>query len=445
MKQIVIATLLTLSAIQVSAQLSDEYKNQWNDPAVKQRIDEGIEKHRKGDASIIFSNLKGDAKIEIKQLKHGFLFGSNIFMLNGFKTAAENLRYETVFKELFNLACVPFYWKTLEPEQGKPRYTANSSFIYRRPPPDPVLDFCAKNGITPKGHTLVWDNPTHSIPAWLPVDTSKIQPLIDARIKELALRYGSKIKTWDVVNEVLKDHPDVPMPPEYALRAFRAAQKYFPTSTRLFINEVTTESWQNFHREYTPYKLLIDHLRQKGIKIGGIGLQFHFFSESLHQDVLAGKAMKPSDLFRSLDLYAQYKVPVHVSEITIPTLPNTAEGLKNQAELTRNFYRLWFSHPAIEAIIWWNVADGTAVAGEDKWRGGFLDEALQPKPSFQALNQLINQEWKTNFSTNTDKTSFSFRGFYGDYVATISANGKTIEKRFSIQKGMKNQLNIDLK
>ncbi len=439
MKKLLIG--LILSGFQTFAQTA-RYDSLWKDPTVEKRIAQGIEQNRKGDFTLLFPDLKGNAEVEIQQVRHDFMFGSNIFMLKGFKTEAENQRYEEVFKSLFNLACVPFYWKTLEPEQGKPRYAVNSSAIYRRPPPDLVLDFCEKNGITPKGHTLVWDNSTHAVPTWIPTDTAKIQPLIDARIRDLAQRYGSKIQTWDVVNEVLKDHPDVPMPSEYPLKAFKTAQKHYPATTRLFINEVTTESWQNYHRDYTPYKLLIDNLKYQGAKIGGIGLQFHFFSEPLHYNVVAGKAMTPSDLFRNLDLYGRYKLPVHVSEITIPALPNWPEGLENQARLTRNFYRLWFSHPAVEAIIWWNVADGTAVAGEDKWRGGFLDEALKPKPAFDVLNGLINQEWKTNIKTGVSGKSYSFRGFYGEYIAKITVNGKTTERRFSIHKNQTKEFRV---
>ncbi len=433
--------VLILSGFHTFSQTA-RYDSLWKDPAVEKRIAEGIEQHRKGEATLLFPDFKGTVEIEIQQIKHDFMFGSNIFMLKGFKTEAENERYEEVFKSLFNLACLPFYWKTLEPEPGKPRFAANSPGIYRRPPPDLVLEFCQKNGITPKGHTLVWDNVAHAVPTWIPADTARIQPLIDARISTLGARYGSKIKTWDVVNEVLKDHPDVPMPPEYPLKAFKTAQKHFPATTRLFINEVTGESWQNYHREYTPYKLLIDNLKFRGAKIDGIGLQFHFFSEPLHYDVVAGKAMRPSDLFRTLDLYGRYNLPLHVSEITIPALPGGTEGLENQARMTRNFYRLWFSHPAVEAIIWWNVADGTAVAGEDKWRGGFLDEALKPKPAFEVLNGLINREWKTNIKTVVSGKSYSFRGFYGDYVAKIKVNGKVVEQRFSIHKNRKNEIKL---
>lgn len=297
--------------------------------------------------------------------------------------------------------------------------------------------------MTPKGHTLVWDHPVHAVPDWLPGDTTEVKKLITKRIRELAERYGSDIPTWDVVNEVLQTHIQIPLPRQYALFAFEEARRYFPEATRLMINEVTTASWQNYRSEYSPYYLLIENLKAKGATIGGIGLQFHFFSEQLHEDVAGGRTMRPQDLVNALDLYGQFGVPLHVSEITIPTLPYNQTGLERQARMTRNFYRLWFSHPAVGAIIWWNVADGTAVAGEDKWNGGLVNGDFSPKPSYNVLNGLINGEWKTKLTIRQNGTTpLLFRGFYGDYVATVTVGKKTAKHSFSVRKGNVNDLKL---
>lgn len=434
MKKIIVFIAVILQTIVLIAQ-NTRFDSLWNDPAIEQRIRTGIEKNRMGDFILQLPSLKGKAEIEIHQLTHDFLFGCNIFMLKGFKEEAKNKRYEEAFTSLFNLACVPFYWKTLEPEKGKPRYAANSSFVYRRPPPDMVLNFCQEKGITPKGHTLVWDHPVHSIPDWLPKDTTVAKELISNRIKDLGKHYGKTVQMWDVVNEVLKTHSGVSLPADYALNAFQDAQRYFPASAQLMINEVTPEVWQNYHREYSPFFLLIQNLLARGAHIGGIGLQFHFFSEPLHYDVLAGKTITPADIINVLDLYGSFGKPVHISEITLPTLPYNEEGMRNQAKLTRNFYRLWFSHPAVESIIWWNAADGTAVAGEDKWHGGFLNEDLSPKPAFDVLNNLINTEWKTTIKKSVSNVSeISFRGFFGEYVIRIRQGKKTSEYKIKFSK-----------
>jgi hypothetical protein len=55
--------------------------------------------------------------------------------------------YAEAFGTLFNTATVAFYWRTLEPEQGKPRYTADSPYEYRRPPNDPVVAYMESRGV----------------------------------------------------------------------------------------------------------------------------------------------------------------------------------------------------------------------------------------------------------------------------------------------------------
>lgn len=71
-----------------------------------------------------------------------------------------------------------------------------------------------------------------------------------------------------------------------------------------------------------------------------------------------------------------------------------------------------------------------------------LDEALQPKPAFDVLDGLINREWKTNLKASVSGKSYSFRGFYGEYVAQITVNGKTTERRFSIHKNQSKELKV---
>ncbi|QIP12711.1 glycoside hydrolase family 10 [Spirosoma aureum] len=442
-----LSLLFVLVTLQTFGQ-SARYDSLWNDPAVEALIREGIETNRKGDFTLVVTDRQGkpirNASIEIRQIKHTFLFGANIFMLNGFKTAEQNRQYEAAFTTLFNSAVIPYYWKPLEPQEGKIRFAAGSEEIYRRPPPDVVLDFCQKNGLTPKGHTLVWDNLTWSYPTWFPKDTAKMQPLIDRRIRQIAERYGQSIKIWDVVNETIINSPKAPLPEDYALKAFKTAASVYPKDTRLILNEAT-HIWENYHREYSPFYMLIENLKAKGADIRGLGLQFHFFSEPLFAKTLAGNAMTPAELFRTLDLYSRFKLPIQISEITIPTLPAGPQGEQIQARLTRNYYRLWFSYPSVEAIYWWNLADGSAAPGEDKWGGGFLKEDLSPKPAYVVLNDLINKEWKTSISTTTkDSNTVAFRGFYGEYVAKITVGKKVIEKNFNLIKGQTNTLKIEL-
>ena len=117
--------LVTLSC-HVNAELPENYLNRWDNPAVKKRIEEGIEKNRKSDATLTVVDSEGKpvagAELKITQQSHEFLFGCNLFVLGQLETPELNRRYEKSFTQLFNFATLPFYWGDLEPEQGKPRY-----------------------------------------------------------------------------------------------------------------------------------------------------------------------------------------------------------------------------------------------------------------------------------------------------------------------------------
>lgn len=94
------------------------------------RVQAGIEANRKGFARLEFVNAQGDAvtdvHVSLEQMSHDFRFGANCFMLDELETAEKNSEYQSRFRELFNLATLPFYWSDLEPEAGKPRFGKDS-------------------------------------------------------------------------------------------------------------------------------------------------------------------------------------------------------------------------------------------------------------------------------------------------------------------------------
>lgn len=423
------------------------YDRLWRDPANVERIEQDTRRHRMSFATLRIvdqqSKPLSNVEIEIAQISHDFLFGANIFMLGGFGTPDRNRRFEQMFVGLFNFATVPFYWSDLEPERGKPRFAKDSAPIYRRPPPDAVLEFCEAHGITPKGHPLIWQQ---YVPAWLPKDGDEVLPLMRQRFEQIAARYSSRIKIWEVVNEAVARHrhPEVILPKDYVYTSLREAARIFPVSSKLMVNE-TTRAFSEFSFEDSAYFLLLQNQLLRGSRIDAVGLQFHLFSEQQYAEMLAGKTLTPDYLFRVLDQYAELRRPIQITEITIPTLPNTGPGERDQAEAVKNLYRLWFSHPNVEAITWWNTVDGTAVKGEDKWRGGFLREDFSTKPSFEALNDLINKEWRTNLTgkANEDGTA-RFQGFHGRYRITVKRNGRVAVKEIHLSKTGANDFIVQL-
>lgn len=404
----------------MSSIITEKYSELWSAPDLVSRINEGIRMNRQSDGRVRITDFSGKplegVGIKVEQQDSPFNFGANIFKLGDFPEAALNSKYEDAFCNIFNRATVPFYWRSLEPEQGRPRFSKHSVPIARRPPPDRVVEFCQDKGLRMHGHTLVWNFRKWSTPDWLPTDPDQAAPLWEKRIQEIAERYGDAIPSWDVVNEIVchyEKNPDgMAMQPNYGSSSFAWSEKYFPAGTRLDINEATG-AWDMKDPEYSQ---LIEGILKEQCRMGAIGLQFHLFKDKDLLKMLAGDSFLPMDLLDALDHYSQFNLPLHVSEITLTAPENSEAGLAAQALVAKNLYRLWFSHAAVEGITWWNLPDGCAAPGEQHVYSGLLFEDLSPKPAYHALYDLIHNEWRTTEEGVTDADGyFCFRGFHGSY------------------------------
>jgi endo-1,4-beta-xylanase len=404
-----------------------------HDPEIEFRIRSGIEAHRKGFGEIFLRDGEGrpvpHASITIRQQRHHFKFGCNAFLLDQFDSATQNREFEDAFSRLFNLAVVPFYWSDIEPERGHPRFARDSQPIYRRPPPDRCLEFCEAHAITPKGHPLLWQA---FLPAWLPRDRVGALRALETRVREIAKRYGDRIRIWDIYNEALACCSDnlVAVFGDYVMTAFDVAQRYLPPGAQFIYNETTPNSWGRNNGPYTPLYMLLERIRDRHM-LGGIGLQYHLFLDRhlVSDDDYGRIYLNPAHLLNLLDTYACLDLPVSVSEVTIPAFDLVEDGEGFQAEVTERLFRLWFSHPAVEAINWWNLVDGTAASPrENALKGGLTANDMTPKKAYEAIDRLINREWRTSVTMNyRDDAVNQFHGFYGAYELEIeTGRGTTV-------------------
>ena len=471
------------------AVLSEIYRGLWNDDLQK-KIDADIEKYRKADGEVQLPASAAGKEIKVEQISHDFIFGAHIFNFDQLGSCERNARYKELYGTLFNSATIAFYWKQLELEEGKKRFRPelrDSEFFWnncqqpwmephwRRPATDPVVDFCLSKGIRLHGHTLVWSNNRWQIPDWLidklpekflkkcsfdravtngtlncdvmgaafedmtaeeiteeiPEFVSLINSLIARHITEIAIRYGDKVDSWDVVNESANDFaagqmiPGAkvckawcgPMPGDYTFRGFKVAESVLPEGAKLNINDFNLSD---------DYVRQVADLRKRGCKIDIVGAQMHLFDPQTCQDIADGKslAQSPEEVITTMERLSKTGLPIHLSEITITAPGGDRKGEIIQAEISRNLYRLWFSTKQMMGITWWNVVDGCGAPGEPSVSGLFTRD-MQPKLSYFALNNLINREWRTNLACKADQTGkVSFRGFKGNYrLSWIDDNG----------------------
>ena len=376
---------------------------------------------------------------------------------------------------------------------------------WRRPPPDPVISFLKTRGCRIHGHPLVWGNNAWHTPTWLwddfcpeseklaleqasgvklprrdftvpmgvkdmkndPKERSwaaawkeiynrlsdeeiaKLVPTFlkaqndfyERRIRDIGERYGSRVDSWDVVNESATDFDRFgrkavrgkafdrswygPMPADYAYKAFAWSRKYLPETAWLNINEY------NMGPFFEQAADLIAH----GARIDVVGSQMHLFNPAESVKIARGeyseesyKKTHPVAVAERFRVLSQANRPIHLSEITITAPDMSPRGQMVQAIIMRNLYRAWFSVEKMNGITWWNVVDDCGAPGEPSISGLFTRD-MRPKTAYFAMDDLVNREWKTSLVAKASGGKVAFRGFRGRYrLAWKGADGKERSK-----------------
>lgn len=436
---------------------------------IGKRIENGIELYRKGDLEIKFvsdKELPKNIVVKAEQINHEFKFGANIFMLDEFENDEKNSIYREKFAETFNLATLPFYWKSLEPRKGEHRFEKDCPRIYRRPSIDLCLEYCKEKGIEPKAHCLNYD---YMRPTWLydaTVDEHKIA--LQKHFKILSEKYADVIPSWEVTNETFnvtfareafldKNYSQFYRQKDFNEWSFRMADRYFP-SNRLIINDhLDFGCMRSLHGEFfgqrSPYYMEIERMQNCGVDhLDSIGFQYHCFFSPEQEEELSITRYNPQHIFDVLDTYQKLGKKLQITEMTLSAFSNEAEDEEVQAKLLENLYSVFFSHPAMEAIIYWNLVDGYASGGnlgemslgENKYYGGLCRFDMSEKPAYKTLKNLINNVWHTSVTVNAVNGKAKLRGFYGDYKLKVFADGREIPVDYKLSNQKTNVLTVKL-
>jgi GH35 family endo-1,4-beta-xylanase len=413
-----LALLLSAKPIPaISAQLSEEQ--------LLATANQRIEEHRKADATVALLDVSGKpvagAQVVVEQTRHAFLFGSNIFKWGRLPNEEMESAYREHFAELLNYATLPFYWTSYEPRRAEPMHDRTER----------VARWCRQQRILTKGHPLAWNM---GDPPWLPDDLEEIRRLQMARIEDCVSRLAGLIDRWDVVNEPTHyDRPDfvnrrAPKHSamwkhvgqvEFTRQCFQHARKAGPNAI-LLVNDYRTDP---------PYERVIEQLVECNGKrlYDVIGIQSH----------MHGGVWPTHKIWEVCQRFSRFGVPLHFTETTILSVDGgwqrgrqrrsetTPEGEAYQAREAVRFYTMLFSHPAVEAVTWWDFTD------YQSWQrapAGFLRRDMTPKPMYHELKKLIKGKWwtKTTLKTGADGTA-TFRGFLGDYRLTATADSKRVD------------------
>jgi GH35 family endo-1,4-beta-xylanase len=400
--------------------------------------DARIEKCRKGEVILRILGpdgqaLKNGLSIKIEQSRHKFLFGCNIFKLARCKSPQDNAAYEKRFAELLNFATLPFYWWNYERQQS--RLDDDRT--------DQIVRWCKAHNITTKGHPLAWN---YVDPRWLPTEPAEAMQLQLKRIGRCVQRFKNDVDIWDVVNEATHYDRDqikkqAPILTEairkmgvgaYVRESFETARKANPGAT-LIINDYRTDP------DYEE-KVLSELMNGSGQPLYDvIGIQSH----------MHGGCWPVEKTWEVCERFAKFGKPLHYTETTVVSGPRTdqgwlttSEGEKYQAEKVAEFYRVLFSHPAVEAITWWDFTDQNA------WQrapAGLIRDDMSPKPAYEELQRLIKDKWWTQTETKIAADSrIHFRGFFGEYKASAQIGGQKLTGNFWLDMSKKETIEVRL-
>jgi endo-1,4-beta-xylanase len=360
-------------------------------------------------------------EVEIAQTRHEFLFGSNGFgfvpLANGElegKAREEAEKRQAKFLELFNFMTLPFYWGRFEPQPASPDTRRLLT----------AAQWSVDHHCRVKGHPLCWH--TETAPWLLTMSNAEIlQTQID-RVRREVNDFKTLIPMWDVVNEAVI----MPVFDKYDNGVTRICKErgrlnllrtLFETARAA--NPAATLLLNDFDMS-VAYDILIEGCLAAGVPIDAIGIQSH-----MHQGYWGLEKT-----LEFLDRLSRFNLPIHFSEITLvsghlmpPEIvdlndyrvddwPSTPAGEERQAQEVLEFYQTLFAHPLVEAITWWDFADGGWLHAP----AGLVRSDSTAKPAYDALHHLVKGEWwlpRTRFTTDEAGT-VQFTGFLGDYELT---------------------------
>lgn len=277
----------------------------------------------------------------------------------------------------------------------------------------PYLDFAKENGVSMRGHTLVWHGQT---PRWFFYKNyDQTQPLADretmlARMENyihgvldfVQTEYPGVIYAWDVVNEAI-DEGDFrkslwleTVGRDFVQKAFEFARKYAAPGVALFYNDYETS--QEWKRDLI-IKEILKPLCELGL-IDGMGLQSHLLMDHPTWDAYR----------TALEMYGALGLQIHITELDMHNADPSEESMHALALRYQELFQMLVDAKKtgkanITCVTFWNLLD------ENSWLSGFRRETSYPllfkgkceaKEAYYAVLEVVVpkeeiDEWKVDY------------------------------------------------
>jgi endo-1,4-beta-xylanase len=404
------------------------------DAAWRAEANARIEQYRKGDFELTILDVNNDpvedAQIDVRFKKHDYQFGSVIVSHILMGTTADSQTYRDKVLELFNQSGTEndLKWSPWIGDWGQ-NFSKQTTLD--------ALQWLRDRGFYLRGHVLVWPsrrNLPGFIQEYIPVDNpSDIDPVVEQlvldHIDDIGAATNNNVDEWDVLNEPYDNHDLMDaFGQSVMVDWFAQARENLPTQ-KLYINDYSILSAGG--RDYAhqnSYRNTIQYLVDNNASIDGIGMQSHFSASPTDINTIYNILESFHHQFPELDIRS--------TEFDV----NTKDQIL-QADFTRDFLTIFFSHPATVGVQMWGFWEGAhwlpdAVLYTQDWA---------EKPNAKAWKDTIYKTWWNDFSGISDSEGlFGKRGFYGTYDVDITVNGMKQTFQFHVEKNKTNKFNFNI-
>ncbi len=382
------------------------YQGREENAAWRKAALQRIEDLRTGPLSIKVINSDGKpvegATVSARLTQSDFIWGTSINEALLAKKLPNSTIYKQILKELFNTAVIENGYKGAT-WQAKPEKRAETQAAF---------EWLQKENFRQRGHNLIW-------PGWkfnaksarelAKKDTAAFRQFIEEDIRTKIAATKGKFIAWDVINEYNHERDFFPYLPKDAPVQWFQMAKNLDSTAQLFINDYSMLNSIVSPRNIREYLDTIQHLRQRGAPIEGIGVQGH----------VGRQPRNPAQVVTDLDMFTPVGLPVQITEFDINM---TDEAL--QADYTRDFLIACYSHPVVTGFTIWGFWQS------EHWKpdAAMFRKDWTAKPNAAVWREWVTGKWRTVIKEKTDADGFvKGRGHLGKYEITVTQGGKTVK------------------
>ena len=361
-----------------------------------------IAKYRQSTLTVQVVDAAGkpvpNARVAVHQTRHAFGFGTEFSaekMFDPAIPAAEREIYQNGIAKYFNFVTIGNHWKWPLWEKEKIL-------------PIQASQWCKDHNLELRGHNMVWPGWRHLPNSLKPLANKpdEMRAAVLAHVAEVGRAAAPYVSTWDVVNETYDNHDLMDLCGESLLvDVFNAAKQADPKAA-LYINDyniVTNNGLDAKHQEV--YEKVIQYLLDQHAPLEGIGLQGHF----------GRQFTPPARVYSILERYAKFGLPMQMTEFTL-----MADDQKANAHFMEDTMTVFFSHPSVNAFIFWGAFDGI----DYPHKAEIFDKTGQFTVVGKAWHDLVFGRWWTQEEKKTAANgTAAVQGFHGDYEIIVSGDG----------------------